>query len=75
MADIPVEWVEEIPEILHASPYDGVAERVRETGKVAKITSSKDSLHTLAGRLRNRYKDLKVKSRTTEDGYYVFIYK
>jgi len=74
MTDISVEWVEEVPERLWPSPYDELAQRVRESGKVAKLTSKEGSLHTLASRLRERYPDLEVKGRTTPDGYFVFVY-
>lgn len=73
MTNISVEWVEEIPDRLSRSPYDPIADQVRQTGKIAKIETTKGTMSTLANRLRNRYKDLEVKSRTTEDGFFVFI--
>ena len=74
MTDISVDWVDEVPERLRTSPYDEIAERVRESSKVAKITTSKGSLHTLANRLRHRYPDLGIKGRTTSDGHFVFVF-
>lgn len=74
MSGINYELVDEVPERLKpSSQYDPVADAVRKTGRVAKITSSENSLHTLANRLRGRYPDLEVKARTAEDGYFVFI--
>ena len=76
MTDISVEWVEEVPERLRPSPYDEIAEGVRESGKVAKITTSKGSLHTLANRLRHRktFNGLGIKGRTTPDGHFVYVF-
>jgi hypothetical protein len=75
VTDISVEWVDEVPErLFRGSPYDEVAEGVRESGRVAKLPTSKGSLHTLANRLRHRYKDLGVQGRTTADGHYVYIF-
>ena len=74
MSGIDYEMVDEIPERMKpASQYDPVADMVRKTGRVAKITSSEGSLHTLANRLRTRYEDLDVKARTTGGGHFVFI--
>lgn len=74
LPNIDYEMVDEIPERMKpSSQYDPVADTVRKTGRVAKITSSEGSLHTLASRLRGRYPDLEIKARTTEDGFFVFI--
>jgi uncharacterized membrane protein YfbV (UPF0208 family) len=73
LTDINVEWVDEVPERFRATPFDEVAQRVRDTGNVAKITTTQTSVHTLATRLRKRFKDLDVTGRTTADGWFVFI--
>jgi hypothetical protein len=74
LSDISYEMVDEIPDRKKpSSQYDPIADLVRKTGKVARVASSKGSLHTLASRLRGMYKDLDVKARTTEDGYFVYL--
>lgn len=74
LTDVVVDWVDEVPERVRVSPYDEVAERVRESGQIAKIKTSEGSLHTLAGRLRRRFTDLRVEGRKIPDeGYYVYM--
>ena len=73
MSDISVEWLDEVPELYRSTPFDEVAQRVRDTGKVANISTTSKSLHTLAARLRKRFKDLKVEGRTLPDGWFVYI--
>lgn len=75
MDEIKVEWVEEIPAPLpRPSPYDPIAEGVREGGKVAKIPVGEMSVHTLASRLRKRYPDLDVAARKEKTGErFIFI--
>lgn len=70
---IDFDLVDEVPEKLRPSPYDPVVAAVRETGKIARVATTRGSLHTLANRLRKRYVDLEVEARTTEDGFYVYL--
>lgn len=79
LTELSVEWLDELPVQFRPSPFDEVAKRVADTGEVAKVESTKNSVYTLASRLRKRYKDqklgLKVQGRATQDGWFIFIAK
>lgn len=72
-----IEWIDEVPSRrrdTEYSVYDPVAEKVRETGKVARIPcATEKERNRIAGRLQTRYPDLRVATRTIDKEYFVFL--
>lgn len=75
MAEVMFELVDEVPDSKRrrASQYDNMADQVRKTGKVARISSTQKAMSSVAQALKKRYPDLDAYTRTLDDGFFVFL--